>query len=121
MSTLRNYFWWTYERGSFHYDVMVTLILAFLFVAPHYINFRDRPVPDISLQPNQVLIKQGPANTLLYEVRAADLHGANTDADRRARLSELLTPIIGPNTIATLTPVTDDHHAIVAYDATISR
>ena len=24
---IRSYFFWTYERGSFHYDVMVTLIL----------------------------------------------------------------------------------------------
>ena len=27
---LRSYIFWTYERGSLHYDVMVTLILLFL-------------------------------------------------------------------------------------------
>ena len=32
MKVLRSYFFWTYERGSFHYDVMVTLILLFLFL-----------------------------------------------------------------------------------------
>jgi len=37
MRILRSYFFWTYERGSFHYDVMVTLILAFIFITPHVI------------------------------------------------------------------------------------
>jgi len=31
---LRSYFYWTYPRGSFHYDVLVTLILLFIFVTP---------------------------------------------------------------------------------------
>src|ERR1041385_1168634 len=41
--TLKGYVFWTYARGSFHYDVMVTLILAFIFIAPHYIDFKDKP------------------------------------------------------------------------------
>ena len=32
---LKSYFYWTYPRGCFHYDVMVTLILLFIFVTPH--------------------------------------------------------------------------------------
>ncbi|EQD43830.1 hypothetical protein B1A_15449, partial [mine drainage metagenome] len=31
---LRSYIFWTYQRGSAHYDVMVTLILLFIFVSP---------------------------------------------------------------------------------------
>ena len=41
--TLKGYLFWTYTRGSFHYDVMVTLILAFIFIAPHFIDFKDKP------------------------------------------------------------------------------
>src|SRR4051794_41005250 len=37
--TIRGYFLWTYDRGGVHYDVMVSLILAFVFLAPHWINF----------------------------------------------------------------------------------
>ena len=40
---LKSYLFWTYERGSFHYDVMVTLILAFIFVTPHVWNYGDHP------------------------------------------------------------------------------
>ena len=29
---LRSYFFWTYERGSFHFDVLVTLIQAIVLV-----------------------------------------------------------------------------------------
>ena len=37
--TLKGYIFWTYDRGSFHYDVMVSLILLFIFVAPRFIDF----------------------------------------------------------------------------------
>ncbi len=43
MKTIKGYIWWTYERGSFHYDVMVTIILLFIFLAPRFIDFRDKP------------------------------------------------------------------------------
>jgi hypothetical protein len=42
---LKSYFYWTYPRGCFHYDIMVTLILLFIFVTPHYWNFGDKPSP----------------------------------------------------------------------------
>ena len=31
--TIKGYIWWSYPRGSMHYDVMVTLILVFIFLA----------------------------------------------------------------------------------------
>jgi hypothetical protein len=43
---LLSYFYWTYPRGSFHYDVMVTLILLFIFVTPFFWNFGDKPSPN---------------------------------------------------------------------------
>jgi hypothetical protein len=53
---LRSYFFWTYERGSFHYDVMVTLILIFLFVSPRFIDFGDKPVESVELKVSEVLV-----------------------------------------------------------------
>jgi len=40
---LSSYFYWTYPRGSFHYDVMVTLILLFIFVTPHLWDYGAKP------------------------------------------------------------------------------
>lgn len=123
MSVLRNYFWWTYERGSLHYDVMVTLILLFLFVAPRFINFKDRPVDTRPLNSSEVLVKNAtsPDHHLIFEVRASDLAGAKDDDSRRARLAQIIAPIAGPVTIETYTAVTDAQGKLVAWDATISR
>jgi len=39
---LKRFIWWDYPRGSRHYDVMVGLILAFIFLTPRY-YFHDQP------------------------------------------------------------------------------
>ena len=33
--TIRDYIFWSYERGTIQYDVMVTLILLFVFLSPN--------------------------------------------------------------------------------------
>ena len=47
-NSLKSFLWWTYPRGSMPYDVMVTLILAFIFIAPRYIDFHDKPAPTVA-------------------------------------------------------------------------
>ncbi len=51
----QGYIWWTHQRGSFHYDVMVTLILLFIFVTPHFINYKDKPAERLP-RPKSVLV-----------------------------------------------------------------
>jgi hypothetical protein len=69
---LKSYFYWTYPRGCFHYDIMVTLILAFIFVTPHYWNFGDRPSPSGGpLHPIQVVGSGG--RGFIVTVQAADV------------------------------------------------
>jgi hypothetical protein len=123
MKILRNYFFWTYERGSFHYDVMVTLILLFLFISPHYINFMDKPVPEIPMQQSEVLVKAtrgtGGSAQFMYEIRVDDLHGAKTDTEIRRAILNVVEPIAGAVTLENYTPVADPKGHVVAYDATI--
>jgi hypothetical protein len=125
MSVINNYIFWKYERGSIQYDVMVTLILLFVFVTPHYIDFKDKPAPVVPIRASEVLVKeagtQGDASRLIYEVRAEDLNGATTDTDLRAAMTRVIQPISGDVTIQKVTPVQDTHGHIVAYDATILR
>ncbi|HZB88250.1 MAG TPA: hypothetical protein VE291_06305 [Terracidiphilus sp.] len=53
---LKSYFYWTYPRGNFHYDVMVTLILLFIFVTPQLWNYGDKPTSAAALaHPIQVV------------------------------------------------------------------
>jgi hypothetical protein len=121
---LRSYFFWTYERGSLHYDVMVTLILLFLFIAPRFIDFKDKPVADVGLQPTQVLVRHAGYNQgserLVYTVRASELHGATGPALQEAAM-KIIQPISGPVTVDLITPVQDTTGRTVAYDVTVHR
>ena len=125
MNLLRSYFFWTYERGSFHYDIMVTLILIFLFVSPRFIDFKDRPVQQVPLQHSEVLVKAvgGSAQEaqFVYEIRVDDLHGARTDAEMRTAILNVVEPIAGDVTLQKYAPVVDTKGHIVAYDATVLR
>jgi hypothetical protein len=125
MNIFRRYFFWTYERGSLHYDVMVTLILLFIFVAPRFIDFKDKPVPFLPLEHSQVLIKEqgvdGRDGRFVYEIRVDDLHGATSDAAIRQAILNVVEPIAGDVTLDHYTPVQDAKGHIVAYDATILR
>jgi hypothetical protein len=92
--TIRNYVLWSYERGSIHYDIMVTLILLFIFVTPIFVNFKDKPVPH-DAHPTAVLVISDGQNGLIYQVPAAAVAGG-TDAAVRAQLLQVLEPIAGP-------------------------
>jgi hypothetical protein len=125
---LRSYIWWTYERGSFHYDVMVTLILIFMFVSPHLIDFKDRPVETVALNSSEVLVKSAGtsdgSSRFIYQIRADQPGGPNTDqndAERRAAMLRVIEPISGAVTIERDEPVLDSHSKIVAYNVWVIR
>lgn len=122
---LRSYFFWTYERGSFHYDVMVTLILLFLFISPRFIDFKDKPLTNVPIRPNEVLIREagsaGNVNRYIYEIRTEDLASTSTDADLRTSLLQVIQPITGNVTIESYKPVLDAKGKVIAYDTTVLR
>jgi hypothetical protein len=118
---LRNYLFWTYQRGSFHYDVMVTLILLFLFVGPRFIDFKAKPVETITLDPSEVVVKEAgtteAGKIFVYQIRAQDLHGATTDSDRQAAILSVIEPISGHVTLRRYEPIRDAKGKITAYNA----
>ncbi|HZY72659.1 MAG TPA: hypothetical protein VFE22_06100 [Edaphobacter sp.] len=126
---LRSYLFWTYERGSFHYDIMVTLILLFLFLSPRFIDYKDKPVETVALQSSEVLVKTTGVNrensddsaAFVYQIRAEDLTGATTDSDRRAAILQLIEPISGEVTLERYEPVRDAQGKIIAYNAWVVR
>jgi hypothetical protein len=122
---LRNYLFWTYERGSFHYDVMVTLILLFLFVGPRFIDFKDKPVETVALQSSEVLVKTAGSNDegnlFVYQIRAEDMQGATTDSDRQAAILRVIEPISGSVTLERYEPVHDAKGKTIAYNAWVLR
>jgi len=110
--TLKGYFWWTSPRGSVHYDVMVTLILAFIFLTPHWVNFRDKPVERSPHQTEVVVQPEG--DGFLYKVDAAAVK-ADSDADIRESLARVIEPVAGYVTIDRYEAVRDNKQNVVAY------
>lgn len=43
-TTLKRILFWSYERGTWQYDVMCVLILAFIFFSPNRFFQNERPV-----------------------------------------------------------------------------
>jgi hypothetical protein len=114
--TLKGYLFWTYDRGSFHYDVMVTLILAFIFIGPHFINFKDQPGMPLT-HPNGIEVS---ADGKIYQVDAAAVD-AQDEVMVRANFARMLRPIAGPVTVERVEPVRDAVGHIVAYRAWVKK
>jgi hypothetical protein len=122
---IRSYIFWAYERGSFHYDVMVTAILLFMFISPHFIDYNDKPVETVALHATEVLVKEagtsGGSNRFMYQVRADDLGGAKTDDERRTAILRVIEPISGEVELQSYEPVYDAQHKVIAYNAWVLR
>lgn len=125
MNLLHRYVFWTEERGSLHYDVMVTLILLFLFLSPRWIDFKEKPVSVVPLRSSEVLVKeQGSTGTearFVYEIPAAELNGASGDADIKDAILDVVEPIAGSVKLEKYTALIDSKGHVTAYDATILR
>jgi len=129
MKLLRSYLFWTYERGSVHYDVMVSLILVFLFLSPRFIDYGDKPVATVPLRDTEVLVKgagtNGLKNQFIYEIRATESNGypnpGQSESDRRAAILRVVEPISGEVALDHYEPVLDGHGKVVAYDAWVLR
>ncbi len=125
LRVLRSYLFWTYERGSFHYDVMVTLILLFLFVSPHLINYKDRPQETVALHASEVLVKEAGSrdgsNRFIYQVRAEDMGRVETDEQKRVAMLRVIEPISGEVTLDRYEEVKDAAGKVIAYNAWVVR
>jgi hypothetical protein len=93
---LKSYFYWTYPRGCFHYDVMVTLILAFIFITPHLWNYGDKPSSSAGLKHPIQLTGDG-NHGMIVTVEASDVSvpAGATDAVVKKVLRQAILPVSG--------------------------
>jgi hypothetical protein len=111
MSLLKKYLFWTYERGCFHYDVMVTLILAFLFITPQLWNYGDRPA-ERRLTASEVLVKRD-GNGFVYQIDADQVKVDGQSLDMA--LERTIEPISGAVVIGRYETVKDASGRVTAY------
>lgn len=93
---LKSYFYWTYPRGSFHYDIKVTLILLFIFVTPQLWNYGDKPLPPGSLT-YPIQVTGDGERGMVVQVAAADVKMPPhpTDMEVKAALRQAIMPVTG--------------------------
>lgn len=118
--TLNGYLFWTYDRGSFHYDVMVTLILVFIFAAPRFINFKDQAASRRAETRKEIVVTPDGQRGFVYQVDAGEVDAQDMSMVR-TNFADLLRPIVGPVAIDRVEPVRDDAGRIVAYRAWVKK
>jgi len=109
---LKSYLWWTHERGSVHFDVMVTLILAFIFITPRFVDFGDRPKPD--WPPNVIRASVNPAGGMIYEV-PVELVQPQAAVPTGQELASAIAPTSGPVVVDRFEPVKEIGGDVVAW------
>jgi hypothetical protein len=108
---LRSYFFWTYERGSFHYDIMVTLILAFIFVTPHLWKYRDKP-EERQLTAQEMLVKLDGEKGFVYQIDADQVKVATSMEDA---LRQTIRPVGGEVAVDRYETIKDASGKVTAY------
>ena len=93
---LKSYFYWTYSRGSFHYDVMVTLILAFIFITPFVWDYGDKPRSTAAnTQPVTVMGDGGRGLIVTLQASDVNIPAASSDAVINKALKKAMEPVLG--------------------------
>jgi hypothetical protein len=107
MSGVKRFLLWDYPRASWQYDVMVALILAFIFLTPRSV-FRDqRRVNSI------VEIPSGHGRSFMVEPGMLE---SVPDAERKARVEQLLRAQFGKvNPVEKVEPVVDPEQEVTAF------
>ena len=117
--TIRSYVLWSHERGTIQYDVMVTLILLFVFLSPKLINFNDKPVEHNPHRTGVVVMPDGQGG-LIYQVEGSAVT-AQDDAEIRAQLLGIVEPISGEVSITKVEPVRDRAGHTLRYKVWVER
>ena len=69
---VKRWIWWDFTRGSLQYDVMVALILAFIFLTPRSF-FRDQP------QPSEVVMIPSDGGAVVFWIEPDALEGVSAE------------------------------------------
>ena len=95
---LLSYFYWTYPRGCFHYDVRVTLILIIIFVTPQIPgwSYGDKPSSGAGpLHPIQVIGNDDHGLIVTVQASDAGVPAGAPDATVKKALRKAIEPVTG--------------------------
>ena len=112
MASLKRLIFWEYKRGSWQYDIIVALILAFIFLTPKQ-WFRDQPrIP----QASQVTSLPSHGESVFWI--EPELLATMPEAGRLEQLGKILTSRTGKSQILTrIEPIYDAEKELKGYMA----
>lgn len=108
LRAIGSFLFWSYDRGSWQYDLMVVFILAFIFLTPRHI-FHDRPSP---VEARQVVEVRGDEGTG-YRIDAKLLAGPGSVEEQAARIVQ--ESVGRPVAVRHVEPVLDARGRVQAY------
>ena len=103
--TIRSYILWQHERGTLHYDIMVTLIIILCLFSPLVINFNDKPISR-NPHPTEVVVTAEADGHLSFQV-AANAVTPGDDPAVQEQLLHIIEPIAGAVSIESYEAVVD--------------
>lgn len=127
--TIKGFILWSHERGTIQYDVMVTLILLFVFLSPRVINFNANPV-ERNPHPSDIIVSPDGSGGIVYQIQGKAIQsGTNQsgatpcgdDPAVRAQLLRIIEPISGEISIKTCIAVTDKKGTVLTYKVWVQR
>ena len=107
---LQRFILWDFPRASWQYDIIVVLILAFIFVTPRLVNFRDQP------RQQQVVMLPSTQGASLFWMEPDLLNGV-PESQRLARASELVRRYHNQAPLIRLEPISDPEGEVRGYVA----
>lgn len=117
--TIRGYILWQYERGTLHYDIMVTLILIFVLFSPRVIDFNDKPIAR-NPHPTDVEVTTDAQGRLLYQVAGSAI-APGDDHSVRQQLLRIIEPISGAVSIVSYDAIADRKGHVQSYKVVVKR
>jgi len=119
-------FFWSYERMTWQYDVMVALIVAFVLLTPRY-WFHDQPRPAVSVQ---VVSQNAGSRMATYRLDASalakDRHAVNITPEIQQRAHDVLSRSVNDlkgNSfqVVRVDPKLAGDGSVAYYDVTVQR
>ena len=105
---------WRYERGSWQYDIMAILILAFIFLTPRH-WFGDRPAVPATEPSSGVVLLENSKTHKVYQLRAALLDSKEDGTLEQSALQVLRNYTGKALKITRIEPTLDAQGQVVSY------
>jgi hypothetical protein len=119
---LRRAVFWSYERGSWQYDVIVAIILAFIFLTPRSWFQRDPNLGMVDLRHVQGVVEIAHEKDRHTYVVDARLVQSRSSVQPAQAVHEILQERLGrPSRVISVEPVRDQEGVILSYRAVVEQ